>query len=493
MKHKRHFLVFSAVFIASAASIAHAEDNAVIRWNQAVLDAIRTTHPGPTVVARSLNVVHTCMFDAWAAYDADAVSTRYPFTGSLRRPAAERTAENKRAAVSYAAHRAAVDLFPSEKPALDAVLASMGYDPSQSSTNRKTPAGVANIACGSVLAYRHADGANQLGNQAGSSGLPYSDYTGYKSVNLPGEVVGTAPQDPNRWEPLIVNGVAQKFLTPHWGKVKSFALRSLSQYSIKAPAAYGTDAYRRQVDEVIAYSANLTDRQKVIAEYWADGPSSELPPGHWNLFAQQVSRRDAHRLDRDVKMFFALNNALLDASIWTWGQKVRFDYVRPVSAIHYVYFNKPITAWELGSGTTTIMGQNWRPYQAASVVTPPFAEYVSGHSTFSAAAAEVLRRFTGSDRFEFAVTIPAGSSRVEPGQVPARDLTLRWATFTEAANEAGVSRRFGGIHFVDGDLEGRRIGRKLGRAAFGLSAQHYGDFRSAALSAEASAEAESAL
>lgn len=491
VRAKKAFLVLSTIVAASASGLSHAEENAAITWNKAILAAIRTTHPGPTVVARALNIMHTCMFDAWSAYDARAVPTRYPFTGDLRRPFPERTAENKQATVSYAAHRALVDLFPSEKSTFDSILASQGYDPTTSSKDRKAPSGIAKTACDSVLAYRHADGSNQLGQHAGGNGLPYSDYTGYKPKNPAGEVSGTAPQDPNRWEPLMVNGVTQKFLTPQWGKVKPFALKSIYQYQTKTPAAYGTPAYQRQVDEVIEMSANLDDRKKVIAEYWADGPHSELPPGHWNLFAQEVSRRDAHRLDHDVKMFFALNNALLDASIWAWGQKVRHDYVRPVSAVHYVYFDKPITAWSKEGGRRTYLGQHWLPYQPANVITPPFAEFVSGHSTFSAAAAEVLRQFTGSDHFEHAVTIPAGSSRVEPNHVPAQDVTLRWATFTDAANEAGSSRLLGGIHFRDGDLEGRRIGRKLGRAAFRLSALHYGDFRGAVRATETTLESES--
>ena len=100
------------------------------------------------------------------------------------------------------------------------------------------------------------------------------------------------------------------------------------------------------------------------------------------------------------------------------------------------------------------------------MVTPPFAEYVSGHSTFSAAGAEVLKLATGSDVFGAAVTLTAGSSRVESGLVPAANVTLSWATFSDAADEAGISRRYGGIHFRDGDLEGRRVGRLIGQGTW---------------------------
>jgi hypothetical protein len=103
------------------------------------------------------------------------------------------------------------------------------------------------------------------------------------------------------------------------------------------------------------------------------------------------------------------------------------------------------------------------------VVTPPFAEYPSGHSTFSAAAAEVLRRCTGSDAFGATATIEAGSSHIEPGRVPAGDVTLHWDTFSAAADEAGLSRRYGGIHFRQGDLVGRAVGRRVGARVWRLA------------------------
>jgi hypothetical protein len=141
--------------------------------------------------------------------------------------------------------------------------------------------------------------------------------------------------------------------------------------------------------------------------------------------------------------------------------------VRPVTAIRELFRGQLIEAWAGPDlGTAMIPAESWNPYQAATVVTPPFAEYVSGHSTFSAAGAEVLKRFTGSDVFKYSVTIPAGSSRVEPGTVPAQDVTLTWATFTDAADEAGASRRYGGIHFLDGDLNGRALGRRIGEAVW---------------------------
>lgn len=262
-------------------------------------------------------------------------------------------------------------------------------------------------------------------------------------------------------------------MTPHWGMVKGFALRDYHQFPVPAPAAYGSRAFLRQALEIVHYSATLDDRRKVMAEYWADGPASELPPGHWVLFAKIVSDRDKHTICQDVKMHFALTNAMFDASIAVWGLKRHYDYVRPVTAIHYLFKGRRIPAWAgEGKGTRLILGQDWRPYQAATFVTPPFSEYVSGHSAFSAAGAEVLRSYTGSDAFGGQVTIPKGSSRVEPGLVPARNLTLSWRTFSDAADEAGISRRYGGIHFVQGDVESRVLGRKVGAQAYRLAADY---------------------
>jgi hypothetical protein len=100
-----------------------------------------------------------------------------------------------------------------------------------------------------------------------------------------------------------------------------------------------------------------------------------------------------------------------------------------------------------------------RPRALAMWPAPPFPDFVSGHSAYSAAAAEILRLWTGSDRFGDSVTMAAGSSKIEPGVTPARAVTLHWGTFSDAANEAGMSRRYGGINFRTADVAGRRLGR----------------------------------
>jgi hypothetical protein len=121
-----------------------------------------------------------------------------------------------------------------------------------------------------------------------------------------------------------------------------------------------------------------------------------------------------------------------------------------------------------------IDGATWFPYQPTTFPTPPFPEYSSGHSNFSAAGAEILKLFTGRDRFGGSTILPAGSSRVEPGAVPLHDVTLAWATFSDAAKQAGLSRRYGGIHFEQGDLDARATGQIAARQVW-EKAQAYWD------------------
>jgi hypothetical protein len=268
--------------------------------------------------------------------------------------------------------------------------------------------------------------------------------------------------------------MAQQFVAPHWGLVTPFALTSGAQFRpATMPNLYPSPGYADQTQELMDFNANLTDEEKTIVEYWADGPASELPPGHWALFAQWVSQRDGHGIDDDAKMFFALTNASLDASIAVWDCKRVFDSVRPITAIRFLMAGRSIRGWAGPyQGTQTILGEQWRPYQTGAQPTPAFPEFTSGHSAFSAAAAEVLRSYTGSDAFGYSVVIKAGASRVETGTVPASDLTLTWPTFSDAADQAGMSRRYGGIHFKEGDLQSRALGRKVGAQAW-AKAQTY--------------------
>jgi hypothetical protein len=476
---------FSAVAILAFATTAHAQaspngQTIVVRWNAAFLQAVRDSSLGPTMVARALAVAHTCIYDAWAAYDERAVGTA--FNPPQRPPVRERSFANRQKAISFAAYRAAVDLFPWDEAKLfDPLMAVLGYDANDTAANSDTPAGIGNAACAAVLKFRHNDGANQLGMLTG--GVPYGDYTHYVSPNsatmLPVQLNNIV--DPYAWTPLTYfNGTATvtpSFVGAQFYIVTPFALTTPGQFlslvSPYGPAGHNSPEFVTQAQELVDISRQLTDRQKMIAEYWANGPRSELPPGHWDLFAQYVSARDNNTVDEDVKLFFALTNAIFDAGIAAWDAKRVYNSVRPITAVPYLFHGQTIHCWGgPGAGTVAMDGANWLPYQPLTFPTPPFPEFVSGHSAFSAAGATILALATGKEDFGASVTFPAGSSTIEPGITPAQAVTLYWKTFHDAADEAGISRRYGGIHFRAGDLAGRALGDAVGRAAWAKAQQY---------------------
>ena len=477
---KTPIIALGLLLSVSASAVETHGTERLITWNKAALEGIRDAKLGAPMAARALAIVHTCMYDAWAAYDDHAVGTQ--LGSALRRPQTERTLANKEEAVSYAAYRALIDVLPADKATVyDPLMKQLGYDAGNKSTDIETPAGIGNVASAAVLEFRHHDKANQLGDLAQGA---YSDWTGYTPVNKPSSVPvrGTAT-DPNRWQPLVYLNSrgdleSQRFVGAQWCYVTPFALKGGDELreTLKAmnPAAYGSAEYEQQARELVDLSAGLTDREKMIAEYWSDGPNTDGPPGHWARIAQWVSARDRHTLDDDVKMFFVLSNTMLDAGIAAWDAKRAFDSVRPATAIPLVFKGKQIKAWGgPGKGTVEMDGSQWIPYQLASSPTPPFPDFVSGHSTYSTAAASILASWTGSNRFGDSVTLPVGSSKIEHGVTPAQPVVLTWATFTDAADEAGISRRYGGIHFQRADMGGRALGRLVAARAWAKSESYF--------------------
>jgi hypothetical protein len=270
------------------------------------------------------------------------------------------------------------------------------------------------------------------------------------------------------------------------------------------------------------------DYTRVLAEFWADGPSSETPPGHWFSILNHVVDHPSFvrkykgegeimdALEWDVKAYFTLGGAGHDAAIACWGIKGWYDYVRPVSAIRYMaaqgqssdsnlpsYSQKgiPLTpglvelvqagdplagtnnvnvgkiklyTWKGPqfivdpatdvAGVEWILAENWWPYQRPTFVTPPFAGYTSGHSTYSRAAAEVLTYITGDAYFPGGLgEFPAPQNAFlvfEEG--PSVNVTLQWATYRDAADQCSLSRIWGGIHPPQDDIPGRLVGRKIG-------------------------------
>ena len=283
------------------------------------------------------------------------------------------------------------------------------------------------------------------------------------------------------------------------------------------------------------------DYTRSLAEFWADGPASETPPGHWFTILNTVSDHELFErrlegtgpvlgpLEWDVKAYFALGGAMHDAAIAAWGIKGWYDCIRPISAIRAMAdrgqstdpsapsyhvdglplipghielvadgdplagdFNENIGkiklyAWR-GPGyipdplTTQahvgwLLAENWWPYQRPTFVTPPFPGYVSGHSTYSRAAAEVLTALTGSEYF------PGGMSQFEIKaheylvfeDGPSVDMTMQWASYRDAAEQSALSRIWGGIHPPFDDVPGRQLGMKIGPQAYAYAISYFGD------------------
>ncbi|MBE9061332.1 DUF6851 domain-containing protein [cf. Phormidesmis sp. LEGE 11477] len=508
-------------------TVEDASPTVSVQWDRIVQQAVINTNVGPTVASRAYAIMHTAMFDAWSAYSLESVATQSG--DDLQRPHSEHTVDNKIEAMSFAAYRVLSELFPdSENIArFDQLMTSLGLDVNNNTTDTSTAAGVGNVSAETLMVFRRADGSNQVNG--------YADTTGYQPVNVDANNIVDLQKWTSESIPIDAikttlnasgfSGQHQTFLTPQWSIVTPFALSSPDALRPEAPEPFllvdatvdlenGTitlagetttraitadmvgaageagkfinQAFIDQAERVVAASANLTDEQKLIAEFWEDAGGTSFPPGTWHTFGEFVSARDNHSVDEDALLFFSLSNAIFDASIATWEAKVFYDYVRPVRAIRELgklgLLNSATTgkdeitgetgyvieAWGgPGHGTKTILADNFITYQTpGGHPSPPFSEYTSGHSSFSAAGAEILRRFTGSDDFEAIITFAAGSSRFENWLTPAGEVTLSWDTFTEAADEAGLSRIYGGIHFDDGDLNARVLGRQVANSAW---------------------------
>ncbi|MBK9108701.1 MAG: vanadium-dependent haloperoxidase [Saprospiraceae bacterium] len=424
----------------------------------------------PTIQARQLGIAMTAMYDAWACYDAKAVNSL--FAGKLRRPAAERTTKNKEKAISYAMLHVLIDQYPLDKKQILDEFQKMGYDPKNYSLDRTKPEGIGNLVAKELLKFRHNDGSNQLGNELGSDGKPYSDYTYYKPINTYKKVI-----DPDRWHPLPFvknNGdtFLVNFLTPHWYRVKPFGLLSSSQFRAPEYPKVGSEQLKKEVDECIDFNANLDHTRKSTIEFMRDGPRSTGQAGHWLRFSQMVSQRDQNDLDRDVKLYFVVGTTAMDAFIACWETKRFYDSARPWTLVRHYYKGQQIKGWGgPDKGTQDITADRWHPYSPADFVSPPFPAYVSGHSTVSAACAKILELFTGSDHFGVTENRICGIITETPGD----PVSLPLPTFTATAEMAGISRVLGGYHIQADNIEGLNMGRKIAHYLWSDVYQKYFD------------------
>ncbi len=617
-----------------------AQHSVARKWNEVLLTGIRNDLARPTVHARNLFHISTAMYDAWAAYDAEAQpfflgrsikGFYFPFE-EISAPGPVKAAQEE--AMSYAAYRLIYHRFQASPDAAltlavcDSLFRALGYDPAFVSTeyDSGSPAALGNYLADQIIAFGLQDGSNEAANYANRY---------YEPVNLPmnPEVRGNPfIGDPNHWQPLafdlfidqsgnVFTGAMPEFLGPEWGNVIPFSLQESdltiherdgnpywvyhdpgpppsletdgsklsAEYiwgfalvalwsshldpadSVKwdiSPASIGnTDIadYPRTIEGLRDYYLSIEggdvghghtvnphtgqpyepnivyrgDYTRVLAEFWADGPDSETPPGHWFTILNYVSDHpDLVRkfkgtgdildpLEWDVKAYFALGGTMHDVAISAWGIKGWYDYVRPVSAIrfmadrgqstdptlaNYSPMGLPLVdgliesvgpgdplggtfqenigkiklkAWRgpdyIGNpekdeaGVDWILAENWWPYQRPSFVTPPFAGYVSGHSTYSRAAAVVLTLLTGDPFFPGGMgEFPAPKNEFlvfEEG--PSEDMVLQWATYRDASDQTSLSRIWGGIHPPADDIPGRLIGEDIGNEAFAYAEKFF--------------------
>lgn len=451
-------------------------ENFAYKWGQMALTATANDterfNPRPTITSRYLGLIFVSIFDAWSRYDNKAIPVYLNET--VRRPINERTLENKEIAISYAAFRAMSEYYYSDKELFVNFMKELGLDPENESLDASTPEGIGNLAAKAVIEARKGDGSNQYGQERGSNGEPYFNYVGYEPINSVDKNV-----DPNRWQPkYFSDGKGGKFapgcLTPFWDKVKPIALKSGDQFRPGPPPMIGSEQLEKEVREVIEMQANLTDYQKALVEFMRDGPQSVQQAGHWLKFAQDVSRRDNHTLDQDVKMYFYNQVVAMDAFIASWDSKMYYDYARPYALVHQYYDEQKIKAWGgEGKGVIEIDGKQWRPYSPETFLCPPFPSYVSGHSTISGACGEALKMWTGSDLFGSEAELIAGAM-TEPDNL-GETITLRFPTFTETAEMAGISRVLGGYHIQADNVAGLELGRNVAKEIWKFYKKHIGE------------------
>ncbi len=407
-----------------------------------IFQEVSPTGGDATLVLRVTTLTTNSWFDASAPYHPSAVGV---YTRLGRRPASESaTNRNINIALLYASYRVLNSLLPRQATLWRDMLAGLGLDPDDDSTDTTTPIGIGNVAGAGVVSGRERDGMNQLGDADGRiyNPTPYMDYTGYAPVNTAYELA-----NPSRWQPDVQRqGMGlykiQQFVTPQYALVEPYSYANPRRFRVPPPVDSNHRrfaAYKRQADEVLLASADLDDERKLKAELFDDKIRSL---GFSAVFAAQS--RGLSLLEF-IQLDFLTNMAAHDAGVVIWQEKARFDAVRPFSAIRYIYGDRPVTAWG-GPGQGTVFdlpASEWRSYLEEA----DHPEYPSASTCFCNAHAQSARRFLGDDVLGFPVEVRAGESRVEPGVTPAEDTLLVFDTWTDFASDCGQSRVWAGVHF----------------------------------------------
>lgn len=399
-----------ALLLLLAAVAAQAD--VIIDWNNVALNAIRVDKTPPPKSSRALACVHTAMFDA---ADIAGGTTYAPY---LVEPVEFILPISPEAAAVSAAYETLIELFPAQKATFDAALtASLAAIPD--GLEKDGGIGWGKEVAQQILAARRDDGADKT-----------VDYE--------------APIGGNWWIPTPPAFAAA--LLPNWPSVTPWAMTKGAQFRQGPPPPSSSPQYLAAFREVERLgrldSHDRTPEQSQIALFWADGPGTATPPGHWHVIAQGIAQAHGLSLIDNARLFALLAIAGADAAIVSWDNKYFYSNWRPVTGIQKA---------DLDGNPATTPDLRWMPF----IATPPFPSYTSGHSTFSSASARVLGLFFGTDEISFSTT-----SDALPG------VTRSFSSLSAAAEEAGQSRIYGGIHWQYDNQAGLTSGRELAEHVF---------------------------
>lgn len=407
---RRALLILCLINLATVACTVCARADVVTDWNTVILDTIRSTSTSPPVASRAMAIMHTAIYDSVNSVDR----THTPYRVDIVAP----PGTSREAAAAAAAERVLSALYPSQTAIFQAQLAqSLADIPDGSGKDNGVALG--RTVADEILAWRSTDGSDAV--------VPY-----------------TWTEEPGRWRPTPP--AYAPALLPQWGYVTPFGIAYGSQFRTSGPPALDSAEYAAALNEIkMLGEKNSQYRdadQTEIALFWADGAGTVTPPGHWNQIAQQISTEKNSTLSENARLFALLNVALADAAIIAWDAKYTYDFWRPITAVREAHQDgNPLTDPD----------EDWEPL----LVTPPFPEYVSGHSTFSGAASGILALIFGDD-----TSFVTGSDEL-PG------VNRSFSSFSEAALEAGRSRIYGGIHYEFSNTPAVAAGQEAAEYIYG--------------------------
>lgn len=432
----------NAQTIAQSTAPATKKQDAILKWNKIALEIIQAEKTPPQMAARNLAILHTAMYDA-----VNAISKKYKvYQVNIEAPAGA----SEEAAAAAAAHRVLVTLYPKQAAKLDAAKA----DSLTAIASSNQPANQNSVSIGlSIDPNALFSGKSPIAEPKLSVSRPQTD--GVKvGESVADQILALRKDDGidtkvdykprgqvGFWEPIPPDQKPASM--PHWKNVKPFSMTTSSQFRVaNAPSLISPEylqEYRISKDIGSKDSKVRTPEQTAIAKFWLDDLGTVTPPGRWNQIAADLASQRGNTLLQNARLFALLNISLADASIVDADEKYTFSRWRPITAIR---------AADKDENARTVPDPNWTPL----LNTPSSPSYVSIHSTFGGAAEIVLTSVFGRD---------TGFTTNTDTSLNLAPRTFR--NFKEAAEEAGMSRVYGGVHWMSDNRDGLLAGRNLGK------------------------------